>query len=141
MENTKEFVNDVENDDIEAEIVRAMKAERAVQEAARAEKAIRGNRRRRSYFKARRKMRIDHDVNDPEYPWYDNLNQYSKNKIHCSCPMCAFNNPHTKGVVCKSVTGLAVYRAITHSDKRKMDAQDAKMREYERGEWNEPEED
>ena len=23
----------------------------------------------------------------PDY--YDNLHQYSKNKIHCSCPMCA----------------------------------------------------
>ena len=21
--------------------------------------------------------------------YYDNLHQYSKNKIHCSCPMCA----------------------------------------------------
>jgi len=22
------------------------------------------------------------------FEWYDNLHQYSKNKIHCSCPMC-----------------------------------------------------
>ena len=22
-------------------------------------------------------------------PYYDNLHQYSKNKIHCSCPMCS----------------------------------------------------
>ena len=22
--------------------------------------------------------------------YYDNLHQYSKNKIHCSCPMCSF---------------------------------------------------
>lgn len=24
--------------------------------------------------------------------WYDNLHQYSKNKIHCSCPMCCTKN-------------------------------------------------
>ena len=23
------------------------------------------------------------------FNYYDNLHQYSKNKIHCSCPMCA----------------------------------------------------
>ena len=28
-----------------------------------------------------------------DYPYYDNLHQYSKNKIHCSCPMCS---PKTK---------------------------------------------
>ena len=22
-------------------------------------------------------------------PYYDNLHQFSKNKIHCSCPMCS----------------------------------------------------
>ena len=24
-----------------------------------------------------------------DYPYYDNLHQYSKNKIHCSCPDCS----------------------------------------------------
>ena len=24
------------------------------------------------------------------FEWYDNLHQYSKNKIHCSCPLCSF---------------------------------------------------
>ena len=24
-----------------------------------------------------------------DWPWYDNDNQYSKNKVHCSCQMCA----------------------------------------------------
>lgn len=30
---------------------------------------------------------------------YDNLHQYSKNKIHCSCPMCSAktNNKHRSG--------------------------------------------
>ena len=25
----------------------------------------------------------------PKFGMYDNLHQYSKNKIHCSCPMCS----------------------------------------------------
>ena len=42
--------------------------------------------------KARRKQRIAHSL-DPEWdtrhPYYSNLHQYSKNKIHCSCPWCS----------------------------------------------------
>lgn len=39
-----------------------------------------------------RKKRIDRDIYsyiDRSHSYYDNLHQYSKNKIHCSCPMCA----------------------------------------------------
>ena len=41
--------------------------------------------------KALRKRRIAEQVycNGKEYPYYNNLHQYSKNKIHCSCPMCS----------------------------------------------------
>ena len=41
--------------------------------------------------KALRKRRIAEEVyyGDKEHPYYDNLHQYSKNKIHCSCPMCS----------------------------------------------------
>ena len=44
-----------------------------------------------SRVKALRKRRIDHEVYhyDRDYGFYDNLHQYSKNKIHCSCPMCS----------------------------------------------------
>ena len=39
-------------------------------------------RRHNDWVKAIRKRNL--------YPdYYDNLHQYSKNKIHCSCPMCA----------------------------------------------------
>ena len=45
-----------------------------------------------SYRKARRRQRIDTQVKwswgDPK-PYYDNLHQYSKNKVHCSCPDCS----------------------------------------------------
>ncbi len=41
--------------------------------------------------KALRKYRIDKKITSPAwgYPYYNNLHQYSKNKIHCSCPMCS----------------------------------------------------
>ena len=44
--------------------------------------------------KALRKRRIDRQTQGrySTTPYYDNLHQYSKNKIHCSCPDC---NPKT----------------------------------------------
>lgn len=51
-----------------------------------------GENRRRSILKALRKRRIAEKIYGflhGEYAYYDNLHQYSKNKIHCSCPMCA----------------------------------------------------
>lgn len=50
-----------------------------------------GENRRISIIKALRKKRIDKNVHvyfDRD-GYYENLHQYSKNKIHCSCPMCA----------------------------------------------------
>lgn len=41
--------------------------------------------RRMNWRKAIRKRRI---VSQYGYDFYDNLHQYSKNKIHCSCWMC-----------------------------------------------------
>ena len=37
--------------------------------------------------KALRKKKIAEQIYDVDY--YDNLHQYSKNKIHCSCPLCS----------------------------------------------------
>ena len=41
--------------------------------------------------KALRKRRLSEAIyfNGKEHPYYDNLHQYSKNKIHCSCPECS----------------------------------------------------
>ena len=41
--------------------------------------------------KALRKRRITQEVywDGKDHPYYDNLHQFSKNKIHCSCPMCS----------------------------------------------------
>lgn len=48
----------------------------------------RGDRRKIDYKKARRKARIDLAQSYDGLPLYDNLHQYSKNKIHCSCRLC-----------------------------------------------------
>ena len=45
-----------------------------------------------SMRKARRKKRIDKEIWVCGWSggnYYNNLHQYSKNKIHCSCPMCS----------------------------------------------------
>lgn len=46
--------------------------------------------RQMSRRKALRKRRISEQYYgiDREHPYYNNLHQYSKNKIHCSCPAC-----------------------------------------------------
>ena len=47
-----------------------------------------------------RKKKIDATIHSNLYPWYNNLHQYSKNKIHCSCDMCSSkyrkHDKHTK---------------------------------------------
>lgn len=52
----------------------------------------RAERRHNDWTKARRKRRITKQVywsfHDDGWEYYDNLHQYSKNKIHCSCPLC-----------------------------------------------------
>ncbi len=48
------------------------------------------NRRKKNCAKAMRKRSISRQVHIHE--WYDNLHQYSKNKIHCSCQMCRFRS-------------------------------------------------
>ena len=46
----------------------------------------RAERRKTDFKKAVRKQNIcEHNIGDLPY---DNLHQYSKNKIHCSCPYC-----------------------------------------------------
>lgn len=52
----------------------------------------RAERRHNDWKKAIRKRKIAHEVyyslSDDMWEWYDNLHQYSKNKIHCSCCLC-----------------------------------------------------
>ena len=52
-------------------------------------------RRKLNMSKARRKAFISRSVYGLD--WYRHLHQYSKNKVHCSCPMCSgVNKTNTK---------------------------------------------
>lgn len=54
----------------------------------------RGNRRKTNYKKAIRKSNI---IKDHHNYWsYSSLNELSKEKIHCSCPMCKAKTNNTK---------------------------------------------
>ena len=62
--------------------------------------------------KALRKRRITKEVyGDLTHPYYDNLHQYSKNKIHCSCPMCSAKSknrgrrPERRGIILLLIIG------------------------------------
>lgn len=45
--------------------------------------------RKMAFKKARRKRNLDIALDPFGKPRFDNLHQYSKEKIHCSCPMCS----------------------------------------------------
>jgi hypothetical protein len=42
----------------------------------------------RKALRKRRISRYDYYYRAEEKDYYDNLHQYSKNKVHCSCPSC-----------------------------------------------------
>lgn len=89
--------------------------------------------RRMSYLKALRKKKITEEVywdgNGPYYhPYYNNLHQYSKNKIHCSCPMCSEKTKvrRTRGAGYGWEKGRYNYK---HSEKVRQEAMDDDERE------------
>ena len=71
--------------------------------------------RHNDWKKAIRKRNITHTWRlNKEY--YDNLHQYSKNKIHCSCPLCTCKS---KGKKVKQTCGPGENWSI--SDRRKLE--------------------
>lgn len=90
-----------------------------------------GYNRRVSFKKAKRRKRISH------YHYYfylgfyasgerfDNLHQYSKNQIYCSCPMC------TKKTNNKRRDRYSPVRNWKHSDLKRVTAMDDEQKEFE----------
>ena len=86
-----------------------------------------GENRRKSIIKALRKRKIDLAVSypfyyrgtekDPDPGYYKNLHQYSKNKIHCSCPMCSAK---TRNKGCSKHKGMSPSVNYKISDVRKI---------------------
>ena len=74
--------------------------------------------RRFDVTKALRKRSIAHSYALFVYTgWYDNLHQYSKNKIHCSCPVCG-----SRGVRVPNTCSRYGKKTYTMSDKKKIDS-------------------
>ncbi len=82
----------------------------------------RGRRRKQDYWKAISKYNKDKKVRNFGNPRYNNIHQYSKNKIHCSCLMCAFNGKRH---------GKIVFKTETHSDMKKNQSMEQKFSDYE----------
>ena len=81
--------------------------------------------------KALRKKRISdnfwHHASD--YPYYDNLHQYSKNKIHCSCPMCSQKTKNKGKRARKNYNPTHNYKASDLRKKIAMDLQEEEINE------------
>ena len=57
--------------------------------------------------------------------YYDNLHQYSKNKIHCSCPLCRAKTAKNKQVYGSGAKNWPI------SDKRKIEEMDDQILDNE----------
>lgn len=79
--------------------------------------------------KALRKKKIAEEVyhDGKDHPYYDNLHQYSKNKIHCSCPMCSPKTRNKGRRDRKNYARALFYKA---SELRKQIAMDEEEFEY-----------
>lgn len=80
----------------------------------------RAERRHNNMIKAIRKKRIAEEVypNEEGWSYYNNLHQYSKNKIHCSCYLCS----------CKTRDKKKRY-APTNKERRRIDEMNYEIKE------------
>lgn len=83
-----------------------------------------GDKRKQDYIKAisRRNKDISRGESFKNHPWYNNLHQYSKNKIHCSCPLCAFN--------AKKHGRVIFGRTLPIGDKKRYESLEEQLKEY-----------
>ena len=81
--------------------------------------------------KALRKKRISDNFwpHASDYPYYDNLHQYSKNKIHCSCPMCSQKTKNKGKRARKNYNPTHNYKASDLRKKIAMDLQEEEINE------------
>lgn len=89
-----------------------------------------GYNRRVSRKKALRKQKIAKKLYDGER--FDNLHQYSKNKVHCSCPMCS-RKTNNKGKNRLKHGNYYPSKDWKHSDAQKIESAEQELQEYESG--------
>lgn len=82
----------------------------------------RSERRYNNIRKSLRKRRIAREVypHGKEWDYYDNLHQYSKNKIHCSCYLCS----------CKTRDKKKKY-APTNRERRRLNEMEYEIKEID----------
>ncbi len=89
-----------------------------------------GYNRKVSFKKAKRKKNIsDGYWRDHIHSYYDNLHQYSKNKIHCSCPMCS-QKTNNKGKRRLKPGNYLPAKNWKHSDLVKISSMKQSEKEY-----------
>ena len=83
--------------------------------------------RHNDWKKALRKRRIDREITSPVFntDLYDNLHQYSKNKIHCSCWMCRSKTNPKRGQGCGPGMNWS------ESDLRKLESMKEQIQEFD----------
>ena len=81
---------------------------------------------RRKALNHRRLARKIYPYDENDY--YDNLHQYSKNKIHCSCPMCSAKTRNKRK---RRGNGYGFAPSINYkiSDQRKVDTMEEDLKE------------
>ena len=87
--------------------------------------------RHNDWKKAIRKRKIARSRNQQE-DYYDNLHQYSKNKIHCSCGMCSrCRKTNNRGRKRKIHGNYAPSKNWSESDRRKLDEMEDQLLDNE----------
>jgi transposase-like protein len=84
-----------------------------------------------SIRKALRKRRLAREIyhwSPGEWEYYDNLHQFSKNKIHCSCPMCS-TKTRNKGKRRAKASNYCRSLNYRRADLLRLIAMDEQMRE------------
>ena len=85
--------------------------------------------RHNDWKKAIRKKKI---INAYGWDYYDNLHQYSKNKIHCSCGMCSrYRKTNNRGRKRKIPGNYAPSKNWSESDRRRLDEMEDQLLDNE----------
>ena len=91
----------------------------------------RAEKRHNDWKKAIRKRKITRSWGWQE-DYYDNLHQYSKNKIHCSCGMCSrYKKTNNRGRKRKIHGNYAPSKNWSESDRRKLDEMEDQLLDNE----------
>ena len=89
----------------------------------------RAEKRHNDWKKAIRKKKI---INVYGWDYYDNLHQYSKNKIHCSCGMCSrYRKTNNRGRKRKIPGNYAPSKNWSESDRRRLDEMEDQLLDNE----------